>query len=542
VNRPELAPPIAPGSPERPGGAANLLTYLGVLSRRKWVMLPAIVLVPLLSVALTLRQAPLYEATAELFLNRENLAASLDGLLGPTSAADAERFGKTQERLARIPEVARRTLAAVGVRDSGPYELLGASRVTSAPDADILYFAVRNQDPGLARRLATAYAEQFVAFRDEEDSSRIEQARKRIERRLAALRAAGDESSSLYTDLREKRSQLEALDALQTSNASVVRPADSAVQIAPRSPTRTAAFGIGLGIALAIALAFLADALDTRVRTEDEIEDSLGGLPLLGRIPEPPHELRESEVAMLTHPGSRYAESIRMLRVRLGSAALGPERQLIMVTSASAREGKSTTVANLAVALAQAGRRVVLCDLDARRAIIHELFHLPAQPGLTDLVAGDVALENSLKAVSISPKAYWGRSDSQNGHGAGALEVLTLGRTPPDPGELVGSQRVVEILETLRDRADVVLVDTPAMLAVGDAMTIAGIVDTVLVVVRQGAVRRSTLRELGRVLASSPATPLGFVVTNSAVADRYEHGWYYGHPASLTGEQESVRR
>jgi polysaccharide biosynthesis transport protein len=542
MNRLEPAPAIPPGSPEEAGASANLLTYLGVLSRRKWVMLPAIVLVPLLSVALTLRQAPLYEATAELFLNSENVAASLGGLAAPASASDAERFGKTQERLARFPEVASRTLAAVGIRDSGPYELLGASRVTSAPDADILYFAVSDQDPALARRLATAYAEQFVAFRNEVDSSRIERARKRIDQRLAALRAAGSESSSLYRDLRAKKDQLEELDALQTSNASVVRPADSAVQIAPRSPRRVAALGIGLGIVLAIALAFLADALDTRVRSEDEIEDRLGGLPLLGRIPEPSRELPASDVAMLTHPGSPYAESIRMLRVRLGLATMGPERRLIMVTSASAQEGKSTTIANLAVALAQAGRRVVLCDLDARRAIIHEFFHLPGQPGLTDVVAGDVALENSLKPVPIPPKSYWGRSDSQNGHGAGALEVLTLGRTPPDPGEFIGSQRVVEILETLRDRADVVLVDTPAMLAVGDAMTIAGIVDTVLVVVRQGAVRRSALRELGRVLASSPARPLGFVVTGSAVADRYDQNWYYGHPAPITGEQESIRR
>jgi tyrosine-protein kinase len=541
VSLPEPAPAIPRGSPEGAGGSPNLLTYLGVLSRRKWVMLPAIVLVPLLSVALTLRQAPLYEATAQLFLNRENLTASLAGLASPASAADAERFGKTQAEQARIPEVASRTLAAVGIRDSGPYDLLGASHVTSAADADILYFAVRDQDPGLAQRLATAYAEQFVVFRNKVDSSTIDQARKRIERRLAALRASGGESSSLYRDLRAKKDQLEELDALRTSNASVVRPADSAVQIAPRSPTRIAALGIGLGIVLAIALAFLADALDTRVRSEDEIEDSLGGLPLLGRIPEPSRELPARAVAMLTHPGSPYAESIRTLRVRLGLATMGPEKRLIMVTSASAREGKSTTVANLAVALAQAGRRVVLCDLDARRAIIHELFHLPGQPGLTDVVAGDVALEKSLKAVPIPPKSYWGRSDSQNGHGAGALEVLTLGRTPPDPGEFVGSQRVAEILETLRDRADVVLVDTPAMLAVGDAMTIAGIVDTVLVVVRQGGVRRSTLRELGRVLATSPARPLGFVVTGSAVADRYEYGWYYQDPLSTMREQESIR-
>jgi Mrp family chromosome partitioning ATPase len=179
------------------------------------------------------------------------------------------------------------------------------------------------------------------------------------------------------------------------------------------------------------------------------------------------------------------------------------------------------------VALAQAGRKVVLCDLDARRPMIHQLFRLRAHPGLTDVVTGltdvvinEADLEDALTVVPIPPKPYWQRNDLRNGRGRGMLEVLTLGRIPTDPGEFTGSERVVEILERLRDRADVVPVDTPAMLAVGDAMTIGGVADAVIVVVRFGVVRRSTLRELARLLAASPATPLGFVATGSVVGDR----------------------
>ena len=213
-----------------------------------------------------------------------------------------------------------------------------------------------------------------------------------------------------------------------------------------------------------------------------------------------------------------------------------------MVTSANPREGKSTTVANLAVALAQAGRRVVLCDLDARRPALDRLFQLPAQPGLTDLVIDNADLEDALTVVPIPPKPYWGRDGSRNGRGRGVLEVLPLGQPPADPSEFTGSERVAEILESLRGRADVVLIDTPAILSVGDAMTIAGIADAVIVVVRFQLMPRQRLKELARLLAASPATPLGVVATGAAFGDRYRDDWYYQYPALLTEQRESIQR
>jgi Mrp family chromosome partitioning ATPase len=506
-------------------------------------MLPALVIVPLMAVLVTMRQEARYEATAQVFLNRANLAASLAGVADSSAAADPERFVQTQADLARIPGIAGRALAAAGMRERSPYDLLGASNVLSDPDADLLYFVVRDADPAVAQRLATTYAEQFVAFRGEADVSAVNQARERVQERLDELRAAGGEDSSFYADLVAKRHQLETLEALLTASASLVRPADSAEQISPTSPVRAGALGLGLAVALAIGLAFLADAVDTRARSVEEVEEEIDPIPLVGRLPNPSKDVAEGKVAMLSEPGSRYAESIRMLRVRLGFGVTNPKpaKQLVVLTSAATREGKSTTAANLAVALAQTGLRVALCDLDTRRPAIDDLFRLPREPGLTDAVLDGVTLDDALNVVPIPPKPYWRHGPSSNGHADGLLEVLTVGRPLPDPGEFVGSEKVAELLATLRERADVVLIDTPAVLAVGDAMAVAGIADAIVVIARVGYVRRSALRELARVLASSPATPIGFVATGSGIADRYGYGWY-GDAAVIAEAQQSIRQ
>ena len=524
-------------SPQPPTVSANLLSYLGVLARRRWVILPMLVITPVVALALELQKPARYEATADLFVNRPNLAASLAGIAEPASPSDVERAGNTLARLARVPEIARRAVTSADVPQRSAHDLLGASSVVSDPDADVLHFTVRDGDPEVARRLATAYAEQFVAYRAEVAVAANDRALKGVEQQLERLRAEGAATSSLHAELVAKKHQLETLNALQTSDAWLVLPAGSAAQISPRPPMRAAALGLGFGIVLAIALAFLADALDTRIKTVDELESTLEGLPILGRLPDPPTGAA-GNVAMLTDPGGRYSEAVRMLRVRLALASTEPGPQLIMVTSATAREGKSTTVANLAVAFARAGQRVVLCDLDTRRPMIHSLFKLPPQPGLTDVVQGDVSLEDALTVVPISA-----RTDTRrNGRRPGALEVLTVGYLPTDPGELVGSAGVVDILERLRSRADVLLVDTPAILSVGDAMTIAGFADAVIGVVRLGLVKRAKVRELARAFTTSPATPLGFVATGSVIGDRYDLDLYYQDPGLPAERPESIQR
>jgi capsular exopolysaccharide synthesis family protein len=252
---------------------------------------------------------------------------------------------------------------------------------------------------------------------------------------------------------------------------------------------RNLLLGVGFGVVLAIGLAFLVEALDTRVSTAQETERLLR-LPMLAKLPTPGPE------------PDRYAEAIRMLRVRLEHARSDPEVRVVMVTSAAEGEGKSTTVANLAIALAQAGRRVVLCDLDARHPVVDRLFGLQGRLGLTDVVFGQLDLPHALILTA------------RNGYG-GTLQILALGHAPPDPGELAGSRRVAGILQELRARADIVLVDAPSMLGRGDAMTLSHAVDAVLVVTRLGVLRRATLDELCRVLERCPARKLGFVLTGA---------------------------
>jgi Mrp family chromosome partitioning ATPase len=528
---------------EATGSSPTLLTHLRVLARRKWIVLLALVVTPVVALVIALQEKPLYQGSAQVLLRHDNLPASVSGIPDSSPALDPVRVAQTQADLARVPTVALRTLAAAGVHGRTALDFLNASGVSTTTNADLLTFDVTDRDPALAARLATEYARQFVAYRRNLDSAGFDRARKGIDRRLDQLRARGLTRSAPYIDLTAKRLQLITIEALQTTPVQLVRPAESAAKVRPR-PVRAAFLAGVFGLVIGVGLAFLIEALDTRVRAGEEIEERLG-LPLLARVPSPPRKMQKlGATAMLSDPASPYAESIRTLRVRLGLAGRKPETRVIMVTSATEGEGKSTTVANLAVALAQAGRRVVLCDLDARRPTIDWFFQ--ARAGLIDVALGQVELEDALSVVTIPDKPYWPRQQAVNGNSGnsirGVLEVLTFGRTPPDPAEFVGSDSVAEILEKLRARADVVLVDAPSLLGVGDAVTVSSQVDALLIVTRLQVVSRSMLREMRRVLASCPAPALGFVLTGVGGGDAYRPDRYHPQPALAESEFESVEQ
>jgi tyrosine-protein kinase len=417
----------------------------------------------------------------------------------------------------------------VGIPGYTAGRLLGGASVTPAEDADLLTFSVSDPDPSVAAEAATSYARAYTRYKQLVDNRTIAQTRSRYEQQIKELEEAGDRGSLRYDELVTQYERLRTLELLQSSGALTIRPATGAAGIGQPQPVRNGTLALLFGLVLGVGLAFVRDALNTRIRSAAEVEERLG-LPLLGRIPEPPRSLRrKNRLVMLDHPRSPEAEGFRILATNVELVNLDHGARTIVVTSALGGEGKSTTVANLAVAFARAGRRVVLVDLDLRRSSLDRFFvprNDPAigAPGLTHVVLGRATLDQALLPVPIDDAVI--RFDpSSNGGRAGVLEVLQTGPLTPNPAEFIVSHALEDVLSQLAERADVVLIDAAPLLNLSDTVALSSKVDALVVVVHSTSTRRPVLGELRRVLDSARAVKLGFVFTgvtgDEAFGSRY---------------------
>jgi polysaccharide biosynthesis transport protein len=483
----------------------SLLDYLSVLSRRKLLFVLIVLLVPAAAVVASLNQAPRYRASAEVLLELRDPGAGY---------VDPQRVAETRAELARVPAVVDPVLDAVPGAGLDRQEFLESSDVSATLGSDILTFSVENSDPRLAMRLATAYANAFTQYQRQRDVVTVERELKEVQKQLAELEASGEDGSQTYAALQRREEAVAALAAAQTPSAQVVHPAGEAPKVGPRT-ARNCLLALCLGLLLALVVVFLADALDTRVRSVDPIRETLG-LRLLGRLAKPPDRLRKrNDLIMLADPTSRDAEQFRALRWSLDLANAEHGARTIMITSAVDAEGKSTTVANLAVAFARAGRRVVLIDADLSRPHLHRPF---------DLDQGPVQV---LQPIGPSEDSSGAEDSTRRNGQIGSLELIPAGSALHDSDELGFDRAIGRIIQRARGRGDIVLVDSPPVLS-GNAIALSAHVDAVVVVVRLNVVTMSALEDLGWMLETSPAIKLGFVVTGDAKSEGYGSHQRYG--------------
>jgi polysaccharide biosynthesis transport protein len=509
---------VRPDPPPR--SISSLRFYLGVIRRRAIVIVVIIVVAIAAAILYTAHKSTIYAANAQVEINRQDLASALTGTADATSSAsDFAAVVQTQADVARSPSVAKRVVRAVPRADLTYSEFLDNSTVSATSNADLLNFTVKYGDPNLVIRLTNAYARAFVQYRTILDTASLNLAARQLSHRIAQLQATGAGKSPLATQLIAKQQQLEELKTLQSSNASVTAPAVTSSKVSPK-PTEYIVLGVIAGIVLAAIAAAALEALDTKIRSDDELETRLG-LTLIGYIPPPPKRIRNS-LLMMREPAAREGEGFRFLALNLQRLMANHDLRSLMVSSAVDGEGKSTTIANLAITFARNGTNVALVDLDLRRPALHTLFDLGPGAGITDVAFGRVDLEDALQVVEL--EHFGGVEQNGAGRPAGRLSVLRCGLLPPNPGEFMEDPAVDRIIAALSADNAVVLIDSPPVLVTSDALSLSRLPDAMFIVARVPTIRRAMTDQLRRVLSGARSPILGVVRTGRRGSTTFPDG------------------
>jgi len=348
---------------------------------------------------------------------------------------------------------------------------------------------------------------------DAKHEDRAADHRKLIQYRI--LKREVELDHELYQVLLKKLKEAD-LDTQSGAGESNIRILEAAkLPGAPVGPhgARTLAVASVLGLCLGLGLAYGVETLDGTADSPDDVQRALG-LPTLGvlrRFDDAGERPLVAETA-----GSLHGESFRSLRTNLRFSHVDRPRRVVLVTSTGPEEGKSTVLANLGVSLAQSGRRTLVIDTDLRRPSLHRFFRIPERRGLADLLAGDATLDDALRASHVEN-----------------LDVLPSGTRPPNPAELIESQRLQELIGSLRERYDYVLLDSPPAGGLIDSSLMCGIADGVLFVLERGRFDLKIVRGALRQLERAGGRIYGVVLNKSPVDDgSMLYGYYaYGAPA-----------
>lgn len=528
---------------------------------KKWIWLLAVgaLLAGGIAYGVNRNTTPVYQAGSTLMITPGS-APSLDNY---NALYAAERLARTYAELLSsgpVMEETERRLAEMAAAEPSLADQGLGFQASAQPlrDTQILGLQVTGTDPERIAAAANLLVEVFGEWLNDVQQSRYSDSKASLEAEMARAQASiqeveasirevqarQDEADanelarlqdqlgqyrSSYTTLLNSYSNISLAEASSGDTVTVVSRAE-----VPRAPIRPQVMRNSLlaavaGILLAAGIAFLVEYLDDTVKTPDDAQEV--GLGILATVQRASGngKKRHQEIFALNQTRSPVTEAYRTLRTNLQFSSLDRPVHCLVVTSAMAAEGKTTTVVNLAVVMAQAGKRVLLVDADLRRPAVHRLFGLNNRRGLTDaLVEEPAALKSFLRETDVNN-----------------LRVLTSGPVPPNPQELLGSQRMEDLLQRLRREADVVLIDTPPSLVVADANVLAARTDGVLLVVNADRTRRVAVQQATEGLRQVGASLLGGVLNMVDIrrgrgAGYYSYyGNYYSH---YYGEGEGRRR
>jgi polysaccharide biosynthesis transport protein len=513
------------GSLSTPG--SDLRDHLRVLRRRRWLIILAGVVVCGTAVGAAELQTPVYRATAKVLLQQ----SGTDALFNPNSGqpADPTRAAQTEVEVIQSGPVQGAVRAQVGVAPKVKVAVLGLTNVIG--------ISADHTDPRSAATIANAYANAYIDFRRSENVDSLLAAATQIQGRITDLQrqidslngqisaggpkaqaTVGPQVDNLVQQqgaFKQQLAQLQVQAALKTGGAQLVTPAiASGSPIKPR-PKRDAAAALVIGLLLGVGAAFMLEHFDDSLRSKEDLDRVAHGTPNLGLIPRVGSWKAKGDalVVSIDDPKSPVAEAYRSVRTALQFTALDRPLQTLLVTSPSAAEGKTTTLANLGVALAQAGQRVVVVCCDLRRPRLHEFFGLDNSVGFTSVLLGELPVSAALQNVA----------------GLDNLRVLASGPIPPNPSELLSSRRAAEAIASLHGQTDVILIDSPPVLPVTDAAVLSSRVDAVLLVASVGVTTRKELGRALEVLAQVDAPLIGTVLNGATGEGSYGYGYGYGY-------------
>lgn len=457
-------------SPARQNDDSDLSQIARAIRRRIWVVALCFVAASLAAVALTLRAEERYAATSAL-------------LLRAAAGVEPQRAVDTNLQLLSLPVIAER--AAEDLPGLSAEEVEAAVETEQQGESDIIQITATASSPEEATEIANAFSAEFLAFREVGGANR---------------------------------------ERLQTGRVEVVEPATaSSTPVSPK-PVRNVAFGALIGLILGIGLALLLEQLDRRVKRRDDLAEATG-LPLLATVP----KLRAFDSDHLGHGSLSPAETevFRMLRANLRYFKVNHDIKSVVVTSAEPGEGKTLVSLGLALAAVTSGERVLLIEADLRDPGLTRVLGLPTSGGLSAVLSdpGFDFLADGVTSVRAGELA--------DAVGNAMLDVVPAGAIPPNPTEMVESQQMREIIAQAEKAYDFVVIDTPPVLVVSDAIPLIMASSGVLAVSGLGVSTRSSAADLSEQLERLGAPVLGLVANFAEHTGRSYEGYGYGRPPEL---------